>query len=173
MVNLLLSLALVALLPAAPAQCGLPQIERMTRDSEVVFVGEVLDVEHPLMQGWSGLTLYRQHVRYEVKAVLKGKLSEKELWVGYPIYHGSLLADKDVPQLSPEVFKANSVHIVFMKRIKESNPPPFTGPLPGKPLDPSAKPPIKSPYGPVDVNYGALADTPAAEAEIRRIISKQ
>jgi hypothetical protein len=90
------------------------------------------------------------------------------VWVGYPIYHGSLLADNEAPRLSPEVFKTNNVHIVFMKHIKELNPPPFSNP----PLHPSAKPAIKSPYGPVDVNCGALTDTPAAEAEIRRIASK-
>jgi hypothetical protein len=168
MMNIFLSLALVALLPAAPAQCGKPKLERMTREAEVVFVGEVIEVEERSMIQWSGLTLYKQHVRYEVKAVLKGKLSEKELWVGYPIYHGSLLADKDVPQLSPEIFKTDSVHIVFMEHVKELNPPPFSPPR----LNPSAKPAIKSPYGPVDVNCGALADSPAAEAEIRRITSK-
>lgn len=168
MVNLLLSLLLVALLPAAPTQCGKPKLERMTRDSEIVFVGEVVEVEERGLIQWSGLTLYRQHVRYEVKSVLKGEFSGGEVWVGYPIYHGSLLADKEVPQLSPEVFKTDNVHIVFMKRFKEPEPPPFSNPR----LNPSAKPAIKSPYGPVDVNCGALADTPDAEAEVRRIASK-
>lgn len=135
----------------------------------VVFVGEVKEVEKPsLLQSWSGLILFRQHVRYEVKTVLKGTLSEKELWVGVPIYYNSLLADKDVPQLSPEVFKTNSVQIVFMKHVKESAPPPSSSP----PLNPSAKPAIKSPYGVVDVNCGATADNPAAEAEIRRLASR-
>jgi hypothetical protein len=55
-----------------------------------------------------------------------------------------------------------------MKHVKELNPPPFSSP----PLNPSAKPAIKSPYGPVDVNCGALPDTTAAEVEIRRIASK-
>jgi hypothetical protein len=51
MVNLLLSLALAALLPAAPTQCGKPKLERMTRESDVIFVGEVVEVEEPaLMQ---------------------------------------------------------------------------------------------------------------------------
>jgi hypothetical protein len=172
MLNLLLSLTLVTMLPAAPTQCGRPQIERMTRDSEVVFVGEVIEVERPLLLAWSGLALYRQHVRYKVGAVLKGKLSEKELWVGYPIYHGSLLADKEVPQLSPEVFKANSTHIVFMKHVKELDPPPFPGQPPGTRLYPSAKPPVKSPYGPVDVNCGAIADSPESQAEVLRLVTK-
>jgi hypothetical protein len=145
----------------------------MTRDAEVVFVGEVVEVEERGLIQWSGLTLYKQHVRYKVTAVLKGEFSESKVWVGYPIYHGSLLADKEVPQLSPKVFKTNNAHIVFMKHVKERNPPPFSGPPPGMPLYPSAKPSIKSPYGPADVNCGALADTPAAEAEIRRIVSKQ
>jgi hypothetical protein len=95
-----------------------------------------MEVERPLILGWSGLTLYKQHVRYKVEAVLKGKFFEVEVWVGHPIYYRSLQADKDVPQLSPKVFKTNSVHIVFMKHVKELNPPPFTGP----PLNPSAKP---------------------------------
>jgi hypothetical protein len=100
-IGLLLLSALITPPPVAPTHCGKPKIEQVTRESEVVFVGEVVEVERPFMQAWSGLTLYKQHVRYKVKAVLKGKLSEKELWVGYPIYYGSLLADKDVPQLSP------------------------------------------------------------------------
>lgn len=80
MVNLLLPLALVALLPVAPTQCGKPKIDQMTRDSEVVFVGEVREVEKPsLAQSWSGLALFKQHVHYEVTAVLKGKLSQGSL----------------------------------------------------------------------------------------------
>lgn len=129
MTSLLLSFTLAALLPAVPTQCGKPKLEQMTRDAEVIFVGEVVEVERPaLIQSWSGLTVYKQHVRYNVTAVLKGEFSEAEVWVGYPIYYRSLLADKDVPQLSPEVFKTNNAHIVFMKHVKERNPPPFPGP---------------------------------------------
>lgn len=167
MVNLLLLMSLSALLSAAPTPCGKPKIEQMTRGAEVVFVGEVVEVERPLLLAWSGLTIYRQHVRYKVKAVLEGKLSEKELWIGYPIYYGSLLADKEVPQLSSEVFKTGSVHLVFMKHVKESNSPPFSSPA----LNPSAKPAIKSPYGPVDVNCGALTYSPDVEGMVRRIAS--
>jgi hypothetical protein len=169
MMNLLLSSALAALLPAAPTPCGGPKLEQMTRDAEVVFVGEVREVEEPsLMQSWSGLILFRQHVRYEVKAVLKGKLSEKELWVGYPIYYESLLADRETPQLSPEVFKTASAHLVFIKHIKEPTPPLKSPPE----APPAEKRQVISPYGPVDVNCGALASTPAAEEEIRRLVSK-
>lgn len=165
---MLLSLALAALLPPTP--CGGPKLEQMTRDAEVVFVGEVREVEKPsLMQSWSGLAIFRQHVRYEVKALLKGELSEKELWVGYPLYYKSLLADKEAPRLSPELFKTDGVHLVFIKHIEGPTPPPFKS---ASETLPAWKRQITSPYGPVDANCGAIPVEPGVEDIIRRMVAK-
>ncbi len=51
MIGPFLLIALTALLSAAPTQCGKLKIEEETRDAEVIFVGEVMEVEErPLMQ---------------------------------------------------------------------------------------------------------------------------
>ncbi len=156
---MLLSLVFIAFLPAAPQQCGGPKLEQMTRDSEVVLVGEVKDVETPAMlQSWAGLVVFKQHVRYEVKAVLKGKMPRSEVWVGYPIYYNSPLADKDLPRLSPEIFKTNSVHVVFIKLDKKA-------------AAADSKQPETPSYVTVDVNCGAIIDTPDVETKIRTLTS--
>jgi hypothetical protein len=81
------------------------------------------------------------------------------VWVGYPIYYNSLTADKSGPQLSPELFKKNNIHIIFLKLDK-------------KPAPSSVTPPGSPSYVTLDVNCGAIIATPAVEAKIRRLALK-
>ena len=157
MIGVLLSIALV--LPPTTASCDEAKIKQMVRDSVVVLVAEVKEVETPsLTASWSGLAIFKQHVLYKVRAILKGEITEREVRVGYSVYKNSLTADKNRPQLSPVLFKKNTVHIVFLKLEEKSA------------VDGANQPTTPS-YLALDVNCGAILDTPAVEAEIRAMPS--
>lgn len=158
MIGMFLSIML-AVLPQMKPQCNDAKLKQMVRDSDVVLIAEVKEVQAPsLMQAWSGLVVFKQYVRYEVKAVLKGEMSQSEVRVGYPIYYKSLTADKSRPQLSPELFKEKNLHIVFLKLDKDSSKA-------------EAKQQASSSYVALDINFGAIMDTSASEEQIRHITS--
>lgn len=156
MIGLLLSITMM-LLPLLLPQTARPlddeELKRLTERSDVVAVAELKEVEPTSeLQPWSGLTSSWQFVRYRVKKVLKGKMSEDEVRVGFMLVPNSLTADKAKPGLSPELFKAHNVHIIFLGLDRQ---PPILG----------------TRYTGVSQDYGAITATPAAQKKIRALRS--
>lgn len=145
MIRLLFALTLT-LIPQATTPSD-AELKRLTGRSDVVIVAEVKEVEPTSeLQPWSGLVSSWQYVRYEVRKVLKGKMPEGEVRVGFILVPNSLTADKSRPGLSSELFKEDNVHIVFLELNRQ---PPVMG----------------TPYTAVSQDYGAIMATPAAEAK--------
>lgn len=57
-----------------------------------------------------------QLVEYEPSEVLKGELKKGPIVASHYVVFNSATADKDVPQLSPELFKVGRELVVFLKR---------------------------------------------------------
>ncbi len=162
---ILLSLVLATLAAAtepgrvrAQGECDEARLQRTAAKADVVMIAEVAELENDALSFWSGVMGVRQHVRYKVKTVLKGELAESVVRVAFYVVHHSATADKDEPQLSPELFKENSVHVVFLKREK-------------KPDADNAKAAETHSYLGLDQNCGALVATPALEENVRRLVS--
>lgn len=155
MISLLLPL-LLALLPQTAKPCDDAELKQVAGRSDVVMTAEVVEVEPTSeLQPWSGLISSKQYVRYRVRAVLKGELSESEVRVGFYLVKNSLTADKGRARLSPELFKEHSVHIVFLTR--DPKPPADNG-----------NPPPPASYTAADQDCGALIATPATEAVLQQ-----
>ena len=131
----------------------------MVARSDIILIAEVREVEPTFdLQPWSGgLIGSKQHVRYEIRSVLKGEFPDGEVRVAFYLIKNSLTAGKDWPHLSPELFQKNSLHIVFIE------------------IDPLS-PPTKENTSPISSYVGATADCGAiiatfdAEATIRRLL---
>ncbi|MBA3243095.1 MAG: hypothetical protein H0T60_17895 [Acidobacteria bacterium] len=155
MTGILLSLAL-AVLPAT-GQCDEARLKRTVSKAKVVMIAEVAEIDAPpRLMAWSGLMAVTQRVKYKVRTVLKGELPEGDVWVSFYLVHHSLTADKDSPQVSPELFKENNVHVVFLELDK-------------KPSSGETDATAARSYVAIDENCGAILATPTAEKKIRRL----
>ncbi len=96
-------------------------LEDHVSESSVVFIGEVIELgDHPPF--WSSLkVMLAQKVRYKVKKVLKGDLSDNELVVSHYLVKGNPHIDKDVPQMSPELFFKGAEFIIFVEPHPDCN----------------------------------------------------
>lgn len=112
-VSLLLLCLLAVSATYAKRICDEERTQQLVRNSNTVVVAEVVDVG-PAPKVWSGLFLFVQRVRYEVKDVLKGQLSKREIDVGHYVVKNSLSADSKEPRLSPEIFKKGNRLLLFL-----------------------------------------------------------
>lgn len=151
---IVLLLALLLTLPShAPRPLGDKELKRLAGRADIVVVAEVKEVEPTSeLQPWSGLISSWQFVRYKVREVLKGEMSEGEVRVGFILVPGSLTADKSRPGLSPELFKPQNVHILFLERDRQ---PPVLG----------------ARYTGVSQDYGSITATPTVQKKIRSMIT--
>src|SRR5262249_50590566 len=85
--------------------------------AEVVVVAEVIELR-PSPGFWSGQFASVQHVEYGVVEVLKGEVHKDRINVGHYVVFNSQSADKDRPQLSPELFKKGNRLVLFLSREK-------------------------------------------------------
>jgi len=93
------------------------EVLREARRSDVVIVGEVIDVRsEQLFAFWSGLVPSIEHVRYKVIEVLKGELKSAEIDAGHFVVFNSRTADKKEPHLSPELFKPGNRILLSLSR---------------------------------------------------------
>ena len=144
------------ILTLTPQAAGPPdddELKRQVSRSAVIIVAEVKEVEPTSeLQPWSGLISSWQFVRYEVKQALKGEMPKGEVRVAFMLIPNSLTADKSRPGLSPELFKKQNVHILF--------------------LDGDRQPPVLGArYTGVGQDYGAIMATPTALKKIRAMNS--
>lgn len=101
------------LLSQAGTQCDVQKMQKLARDAQIIVVAEVKEVK-PAMNIWSGGFLVIQRVRYKVKEVLKGTLSNSEINVGHYIIRTSLTVDTKKPRLSPRLFRRGNQLVLFL-----------------------------------------------------------
>lgn len=164
MISLLLLLTLTA--PQAQQRCEDATLKELARESAVIMVADVREVEAPSpLQPWSGLVRSVLHVRYQVREVLKGPARGSQAWVGVNLFKNSPTAAADRPALSPDLFKENNRHLLFLKF--EGMPPTRIG----RDAHASEAKPLPSlPYIVVDSNCGAVMATPATVEAIRGLV---
>jgi hypothetical protein len=122
----ILSLAFLAANPSRPDEKALV---RVAQHADVVVVAEVVETHPPLLGVWSGLVASVQHTQYKVIEVLKGDVKSNEIDAGHYVVYHSLTADKEKPQLSPDLFKQGNRLILSLSRemghgCKLDNPAP-------------------------------------------------
>ncbi|MBI3843954.1 MAG: alpha-L-fucosidase [Planctomycetes bacterium] len=89
-------------------------------DSDVVFVGKVLEVGPSPgfgVSGWAGPAW--QPVLYEVEDTWKGRLPQKFVVVSYPLWDESPLVRMDPIRLNPQVWRRGAERIVWAKLDSE------------------------------------------------------
>jgi hypothetical protein len=156
MISLFLSLTFA--LPQAASPCNEARLEKLTRRAAIVLIAQVKEVEPAgATSGWSGVLASMQQVRYEVREVIKGEVPKGEVLVAYYLVKNSLTADKDLPRLSPELFKEQNVHILFLEPDRKR----ATAGVPRA---------AAAPYVAFDENCGAITFTPETAVEVRRSI---
>ena len=107
-------LCLLGLMPTyAKPSCDEQRMQQLASDSNIVVVANIIEVGPP-PKVWSGLFLFVQRVRYEVKDVLKGQVSKREINVGHYIVKNCLSADSKEARLSPDVFKKGNQLLLFL-----------------------------------------------------------
>ncbi len=143
------------------------RVERIVRDAKIIVAAEVIDIgEAPGV--WSGYFLSVQRVKYEVKEVLKGDLTQGRICVGHYVVHNSLTADKTYPRLSSTIFVKGNRLVLFLT----------PDPHPGKGYfeKPSRKPMCgadETSFLVPEVNYGALLAEEKILKSIRQTISSK
>jgi len=90
------------------------------KESELIILGEIVDVIPPELNAWSGPMVIFQAVQYKVKKVLKGQFGKSEISVMHYLVYGSRTANKDInfPELSSDLFKINN-QLLLLLRTKE------------------------------------------------------
>jgi hypothetical protein len=77
----------------------------------------VVEVKHvgPSPGFWSGFLAASQRVCFKVVKVLKGNLNAGEVEVEYYLVKNDDLVDRELPRLSPEIFKEGNQLVLFLK----------------------------------------------------------
>lgn len=153
-------LAMLLVLWPAQGKCEGAGLQRLADKAEVVVVAEIEQVSPPpTVQTWSGLLAVWQSVKYRVRSVLKGKATEDVIWVNFYLIHGSRTVSKDVPQLSPELFKKTNVQVLFLEPSKQ-------------PAANEAGATPANTYAAIDANCGAVPAETGLVDDVRRMVSK-
>lgn len=90
--------------------------------ADVIVVAEVAEVGEP-PGFWSGYILADQFVTYRGIEVIKGDPGGDRFDVGFYIMSSLSLVDKDKPRLSPKIFAPGKRHVLFLRALKEGDPP--------------------------------------------------
>ena len=113
---LLIFLMLQFLLPDSP-KCDEQAIKQTALHTPIIVVAEIIEVK-PEVGIWSGYTAFvQQQVRYQVKEILKGKLSPGEIEVGHFIIKNSPTVDSERARLSPRLFAKGKLFILFLTPV--------------------------------------------------------
>jgi hypothetical protein len=109
---LLFVLAIISLRPMAPT-CDEQKMKQLAHSATTIVVAEILDVK-PAIGFWSGYFVALQQVQSNVKEVLKGELTPREIEVGHYVVKNSRTADIDRPRLSPKLFVKGNQLVLFL-----------------------------------------------------------
>jgi hypothetical protein len=91
------------------------RLKKLVNESELVLVGRVEQITTST-HSWSGPIPVKQYVRYDIGKVLKGKFHEATIEVGHYVVKNSLSADKELPQLSAQIFQPGTSLVLFIRR---------------------------------------------------------
>jgi len=83
--------------------------------SDLIAVAKVKRVFDPPGY-WSGTFAAMQAVEYEVVAVLKGKIKKPSLVASHSVVYNSVTADREKPQLAPDLFKPGQELILLLEK---------------------------------------------------------
>jgi hypothetical protein len=156
MTKIIFLLSILVLSPQRMFTCETrEQIQQIASKSDLIALGEVIEVESMPICIWSGLLLSTQSVRYKVKVAIKGDLLKSEIVVRHYLVYGSLTAtaNKDDCGLSPILFKRGNDLLLFIQIDKK--------------VDPSGN----RIYIGIDENCGAMIANASTMKIIREIIS--
>jgi len=154
MTKIIFLLSILVLSPQRMSTCETrEQIQQIASKSDLIALGEVIEVESMPICVWSGLILSTQSVRYKVKEAIKGDLLKSEIVVRHYLVRGSLTANKDDCGLSPILFKRGNDLLLFIQIDKK--------------VDPSGNRIYKG----IDGNCGAMIANTSTMKIIREIIS--
>ena len=112
--KILLIILLLHSLVLPPTQADKQKWLNLAANVELVLVVEVKHVG-PTPGFWSGFLAASQRVRFKVVKVLKGKLNAREVEVEYYLVKNDDLVDRELPRLSPEIFKMGNQLVLFLK----------------------------------------------------------
>ncbi|HSE41654.1 MAG TPA: hypothetical protein VLH08_12905 [Acidobacteriota bacterium] len=92
------------------------RLQRITQESDLIFVGTVIEVGPP-PKDWSGYMSSYQTVRYKIEQILKGQYDAPEISIEHIVVHGSKTAEPgETPKLSTAIFYPGASLIVSAGR---------------------------------------------------------
>jgi hypothetical protein len=117
--NFILLLSLIASTLLQAPDCDQTKLRQLAQRSDIILIARVIEVRHSPGY-WSGLAPSIQQVRYEVDAVLKGNVTDKEIVVGHYVVKNSLTAEADSPELSRRLFAVGNQLVLFLKASQKA-----------------------------------------------------
>lgn len=122
--KILLTILLLYGLVLSPMQPDKQKWLNLAANVDIVLVVEVKGVG-PTPGFWSGYLAASQRVRFKVVKVLKGKLNAGEVEIEYYLVKNDDLVDRELPRLSPEIFKRGNQLVLFLKADQRRKPKSF------------------------------------------------
>ncbi len=117
----------LTLFPPSEKRCDSREaMQKLTQDSELIVIAEVVEVGKLLVSVWSGPVGSRQWVKYKVKGILKGVIDESEITVRHYLVYKSLTADSEIARLSPKIFSKGNSLLLFIKSDQQQSKEPQT-----------------------------------------------
>jgi hypothetical protein len=143
--------------PKISEQCNRRRLKQLARSTPIVVTAKVVGTEDSMgtpatpFRPWCGLVLTTEYAYYDVLDVLKGQIHDSKIAVEHGICWDTITVDGYSPRLSPELFREDSVLLLYLKT--------------GSHRDDQVPVPFKSGYEDVDENCGAvIADSDAAQS---------
>jgi hypothetical protein len=92
------------------------RLQRITNESDLIFIGTVIDIGVP-PKSWSGYCYSYQKVRYKIDQILKGQHETPEILIDHAVvFEGRTAEPGDTPKLSTAVFYPGANLIVSAER---------------------------------------------------------
>jgi len=146
---------------SANLTCDGAGTQQLINKSDVVVVAKIIEVG-PAPEVWSGLLLFVQRVRFEVKDVLKGRVNKHEIYVAHYVVKNSISADSKQPKLSPEIFKKGNTLLLFLN----------VDPGKGKYVDLATSANNHNDFVVFDANCGAILADQNALNDVERLLRR-
>jgi hypothetical protein len=92
------------------------RLQRITNESDLIFIGTVIDIGAP-PKDWSGYCSSYQKVRYKIDQILKGQHETPEILIDHVVvFDGRTAEPGDTPKLSTAIFYPGANLIVSAER---------------------------------------------------------
>jgi hypothetical protein len=112
----------LTLFPLSEKRCDSREaMQKLTQDSELIVIAEVVEIEKLLVSIWSGPVASRQWVKYKIKGVLKGAIDEPEITVRHYLVYKALTADSEIARLSPKLFSKGNNLLLFIRSDQQES----------------------------------------------------